>query len=516
MRPDLDTSKIALIYPRQSTGLQVRENIGSTENQLKLAETAAADGFSQVLIIDDDLGVSAQTIDGRAGMLRALEMIKAGKVGALYAIAPNRLSRDPDNEDQSKIKKALRKAQVPLYTVSNGWVDFTKREQRLTYTLVTAIDAEMWAAHMEKLLQDKVALAARGRCVGPAPRGYRVNRSVPKDDPRYGRLVVDREAAKVVRRVVDEFLGMGAHASLRMVWMRLRHLTWPDGAWLSMKSVVYILRSPIYRGTYAWGDVIASDSHEALITADEAAKIDQRIGENRTTKRRVAEFGTEMVGLVWCPDCQRPLKSTVMHQRPRYRCDRHSSKVDGPGYHFAVAAEQIDRLVREDLFKQVTGGLVQRVIAAESTARRAKDRTAEYVREEIERLQASKAKWMDRLGREDDEELASDYRAEVKKINARMKELQAQEPITRPAAGRAAELQGLDPRAIALLPRLWSEHDLTWRRRFMRLFIARVELALIDRSMGHRKLVLQITITYHSGEASSFTLRFSGGNYDVA
>ena len=59
--------RLAVVYVRQSTEIQVRDNTGSADFQRSLAETARSYGWpdSQILIIDEDLGRSGSSAEGR-------------------------------------------------------------------------------------------------------------------------------------------------------------------------------------------------------------------------------------------------------------------------------------------------------------------------------------------------------------------------------------------------------------------------------------------------------------------
>ena len=74
IRPE-HLDRAAVVYVRQSTRQQVLEHSESTRLQYALAERAVALGWarSQVVVIDDDLGVSAATADSRKGFARLLE-----------------------------------------------------------------------------------------------------------------------------------------------------------------------------------------------------------------------------------------------------------------------------------------------------------------------------------------------------------------------------------------------------------------------------------------------------------
>jgi len=64
--------RAAVVYVRQSSRQQVLKHSESTRLQYALAERAAALGWarSRIVVIDDDLGVSAATADARAGFAR--------------------------------------------------------------------------------------------------------------------------------------------------------------------------------------------------------------------------------------------------------------------------------------------------------------------------------------------------------------------------------------------------------------------------------------------------------------
>jgi Resolvase, N terminal domain len=63
--------RVAYVYIRQSTPGQVEHNRESTARQYALADRAGQLGWSkqQVVVIDEDLGLSGSTTDKRSGLL---------------------------------------------------------------------------------------------------------------------------------------------------------------------------------------------------------------------------------------------------------------------------------------------------------------------------------------------------------------------------------------------------------------------------------------------------------------
>src|SRR5271163_3457157 len=76
----------AFVYVRQSTADQLATNHESRRRQYGLAERARALGWTDVVVIDDDLGRSGSGIS-RPGFERLLAAICEGRVGSVpYAV----------------------------------------------------------------------------------------------------------------------------------------------------------------------------------------------------------------------------------------------------------------------------------------------------------------------------------------------------------------------------------------------------------------------------------------------
>lgn len=83
----------AYVYVRQSTADQLRHNHESRRRQYALADRARTLGWSDVVVIDDDLGVSAGGV-ARPGFERLLAAICSGEAGAVVSIEASRLARN--------------------------------------------------------------------------------------------------------------------------------------------------------------------------------------------------------------------------------------------------------------------------------------------------------------------------------------------------------------------------------------------------------------------------------------
>jgi DNA invertase Pin-like site-specific DNA recombinase len=94
IRPD-HLTRNAVIYVRQSTLLQVRENSGSTIRQYDLAKRAHELGWEQagIQVIDQDQGQSGSSAIGRDGFQTLVAEVGLGQVGAVLSLEVSRLAR---------------------------------------------------------------------------------------------------------------------------------------------------------------------------------------------------------------------------------------------------------------------------------------------------------------------------------------------------------------------------------------------------------------------------------------
>ena len=87
--------RLALIYVRQSTLMQVREHTESTARQYALADEATRLGWpsSAVVIIDADLGLSGRSAAGRTGFKEMVSRVCIGEAGAIFGLEISRFAR---------------------------------------------------------------------------------------------------------------------------------------------------------------------------------------------------------------------------------------------------------------------------------------------------------------------------------------------------------------------------------------------------------------------------------------
>ena len=90
------TRRAAIVYVRQSTPSQVEHNRESTARQYALADRACQLGWSkeQIVIIDEDLGLSGSSTDKRSGFTRMISQVALGQAGIILGLEVSRPARN--------------------------------------------------------------------------------------------------------------------------------------------------------------------------------------------------------------------------------------------------------------------------------------------------------------------------------------------------------------------------------------------------------------------------------------
>ncbi len=247
----------AIVYVRQSTPQQVLDHRESTARQYALVHRAADLGWTadQVLVIDDDLGKSGQSIEGRPGFQRLLAEVALDRVGLILGLEMSRLARSC--KDWHHLLELCGRFRV-LLADADGVYDPTEYADRLMLGLTGMMNEAELHVLKQRMYQGKVNKARRGELFGPAPIGYVRSPS--------GEWVIDpdEQVQALVRLIFDQFDREATlHGLLRyLVHHRLQipvrvsggpnkgQLEWrrPNRATLQN-----LLRHPTYAGAYRFG-----------------------------------------------------------------------------------------------------------------------------------------------------------------------------------------------------------------------------------------------------------------------
>ena len=247
----------AVVYVRQSTPQQVLDHQESTARQYALADRAVAFGWSRdrVVIIDDDLGQSGQSAEGRLGFQRLLAEVALDHVGLILGLEMSRLARSC--KDWHQLLELCARFRT-LLADADGLYDPTDYNDRLLLGLKgTMSEAELHILK-ERMYQGKLNKARRGELYGPPPIGYiRIDGGPPTLDP-------DEQVQAVVRLIFDQFDRQGTlHGILRYlvhhgIRLPVRPHFGPHRGELqwrrpSRETLQNLMHHPIYAGAYRYG-----------------------------------------------------------------------------------------------------------------------------------------------------------------------------------------------------------------------------------------------------------------------
>src|SRR5215470_12076374 len=137
----------AIVYLRQSSDRQVQRHTESQRLQYDLAARARALGFTQVEIIDTDLGHSAALgARRREGFERLIAAVAVGEVGLVLSLEASRLSRT--DQDWCRLLELC-----PLFDTLIADADTVYDVSTLDDQLVLGIKATMSVAELKVLHQ---------------------------------------------------------------------------------------------------------------------------------------------------------------------------------------------------------------------------------------------------------------------------------------------------------------------------------------------------------------------------
>jgi DNA invertase Pin-like site-specific DNA recombinase len=241
--------RLAVIYIRQSSEQQVRDNVGSTEFQRGLVAVPRSCGWpeSKILVIDEDLGITGSSSEGRRGWRRLQIMMAAGEVGAVFCATISRLSRQL--HDFELFRRIAQENNTIIYT-EGRFVD-PNDSNDILFSQITAMLASHENRQRVRLMsQARLTKAKNGEMVSVLPVGW-IKRSDGYD--------YDPETKDIIRTIIDTFFQT---RSIRRTVIALRkagvQIPHRHGEGVSFKKacigrVRNILLHPAYTGLYVYG-----------------------------------------------------------------------------------------------------------------------------------------------------------------------------------------------------------------------------------------------------------------------
>jgi len=243
----------AYVYVRQSTADQLRNNHESRRRQYALADRARALGWTEIVVIDDDLGVSAGGV-ARPGFERLLAAICGGHVGAVVSIEASRLARN--GRDWHTLLEFC--ALVDSVIVDeDGIYDPRSVNDRLLLGIKGTMSEMELSLLRQRSVEALKLKAARGDLHTTVAIGY-----VRSEGDRI-ELDPDLRIREAISIVFSRFAQAGS-VRQALLWFRQEHIELPAVVYEEGRrrvvwrlpvynTVLKILTNPVYAGAYAFG-----------------------------------------------------------------------------------------------------------------------------------------------------------------------------------------------------------------------------------------------------------------------
>ena len=526
--------RLAIVYLRQSSPRQVRENFRSTERQYALADKAAQLGWepARVLTIDGDLGISGRGTHAREAYKELVGRVCLGEVGAIFGLEIARLARN-----NAELLRLLEFCTVTdtIVVDTDGIYDLKDFNDRTILGLKAQwSEAELHIMAL-RLQGAKRHAAERGELRLPLPIGYLYDED--------GNVIIDPDE-EVQAAVSDLFRAFAQTGSAYGVVGVFKDRRFPKRAhaapwtgelrWerLRYSRVRQALTNPTYAGTYAFGrhrsrravtpegtivtkkaglpraewGVLIHDHHPAYITWDAFLSNEARLAANHTSKgeRPPREGSAICQGIVSCGSCGRTMGTHYQRGTVGYKCSRSRLEhLNTPGCR-EVKTQIVDELVTARLMKALTAEQIALALAAtdEVTERRTRANRALELRVERARYDAIRAERAFHACEPDNRLVA---RSLETRWETKLRELKDAEAELAEHVMPAAEPSREQIEALARdLPALWAANSTSDkdRKRLLRAFIN--DITITCQPHGDE---LTVGIRWRSGATERHTIK---------
>ncbi len=513
----------AYVYVRQSTADQLRNNHESRRRQYALADRARLLGWTEVVVIDDDLGVSAGGV-ARPGFERLLAAICSGQVGAVVSIEASRLARNGRDWHTLLDFCALVGS---IIIDEDGVYDPRSVNDRLLLGMKGTMSEMELSLLRQRSLEALKLKAARGDLHTTVAIGL-----MRSEDDRI-ELDPDLRIREAIGSVFARFTKVGSVRQV-LLWFRQERIELPsaiyeDGrrsvAWRlpTYNTVLHILSNPVYAGAYAFGrtetrtrieggrkrvvrgnrreredwQVLIVDHHAGYIGWDTYDHNQRVIADNTNMRGGMARGAVRrgealLAGLLRCAHCGRKLHVAYSGSDgtvSRYHC-RGAALNHGSQMCISFGSLRVDRAIADEvltLLRPLGIEAALRAVERQADDGQAKRRQLELALEQA-RFEAARAQRqfdsVDPANRLVAGELERRWNERLRLVSQRQEEIEAldteQAPVITPQQREALLALGAD------LPQVWAHLAATSevRKRILRTVIkeivARVAQARIE------------------------------------
>jgi len=407
----------AIVYVRQSSATQVRENLESQRRQYALVEHAGSLGFGDVELIDQDLGRSGSTLAGRTGFQRLVAQVSLSAVGAVLCLEASRLARN--NRDWHHLIDLCGLVGTLLIDPEGIYDPRVSNDRLLLGLKGTMSEYELTLFH-QRSFEARHQKAVRGELRFLVPVGFQWTAEGALEKRP------DLRIQQALDMVFAKFRELGS-ARQTLFWLRQQQIALPkrrgrrldaEIAWAlpSYTTVLNMLNNPIYAGGYAFGrtssrtsivderahvtrghhkprsewTVLIQDHHPGYITWEEYERNQKLLEENANMKGRMVrgaprQGGALLAGLLRCGRCGRKLHVHYSGKQgvALYRCRSAVAQYGEPSC-LGFRGNGLERAVEEEVLKVLEPGAIEAAVAAGRMAVEDRDEHLRAVELELE------------------------------------------------------------------------------------------------------------------------------------
>lgn len=376
-----------VVYLRQSSTKQVLQNRESAVNQRALAKRLLELGWprSQIVVIDEDQGLSGKHVCGREGFQKLVADVGLGKVGIVMGYEVSRLSRNC--ADWHRLLELCALFDTLIADTDGVYHPRDFNDRLLLGLKGTMSEAELHSLRL-RLDAGRLSKAKRGALLQHLPTGL-----VRTPEADVG-LDPDASVQSRLGLVFRKFLELGTVKKVLYFFVR-NDLKLPrrqtsglyagDVLWKDpCESAFYsILKNPAYAGAFAYGRRIADPTRQipgrpatgrrrrprsqwialvhgvypAYVTWETFEQVQRTIEENRqrvegqyARKRALRQGVALLTGLVRCGHCGHAMGVAYKERRFQYKCDSARQKYGKPSCQH-LSGHRIDDVVVQVFFR---------------------------------------------------------------------------------------------------------------------------------------------------------------------
>lgn len=260
----------AVLYVRQSSAFQVLHNQESQKLQYAMQARLRDLGFTNIEVIDEDLGRSAAGTQARSGFERMVAEVCLGRVGAVAAREVSRFARN--SREWQQLVEVCRVVDTVLIDQETVYAPRASND-RLLLGLKGSLNEYELDLLRQRSLEARRAMAKRGELIVTAPVGFKKTEDHRLEkDP-------DRRVQEAIGLVFDQFERIGS-VRQTLLWFHEHGLELPcvtargEVRWKRpiYGTVYQLLTNPAYGGAYAYGKSEHGTRYEAGVERTNARR----------------------------------------------------------------------------------------------------------------------------------------------------------------------------------------------------------------------------------------------------